>query len=107
MGLHWQDWPDGLLTRLRAGCVIPAHPLALTADRRLDPRRQRALSRYYLDAGAGGMALGGPTPPFALRHPALAETGLGIAAAAPGGPGPPLDARRHRRSEQARRPNAG
>jgi hypothetical protein len=39
---------------LQSGVVIPAHPLALTAARRLDERRQRALSRYYCDAGAGG-----------------------------------------------------
>ena len=41
---------------LRAGTVIPAHPLALTAARKLDERRQRALTRYYLAAGAGGLA---------------------------------------------------
>ena len=45
---------------LLAGQVIPAHPLALTADRRLDERRQRALTRYYLAAGAGGL----PTAPL-------------------------------------------
>ena len=38
---------------LRKGVVIPAHPLALTAARKLDERRQRALTRFYLDAGAG------------------------------------------------------
>ena len=40
---------------LARGTVIPAHPLALTADRRLDERRQRALTRYYIEAGAGGL----------------------------------------------------
>jgi dihydrodipicolinate synthase/N-acetylneuraminate lyase len=55
--------------RLASGCVIPAHPLALTADRRLDERRQRALSRYYLAAGAGGLAVGVHTTQFAIRDP--------------------------------------
>ena len=48
------DW-RGALAR---GQVIPAHPLALTNDRQLDERRQRALSRYYIAAGAGGLAVG-------------------------------------------------
>jgi len=51
------------------GLVIPAHPLALTADRRLDERRQRALSRYYLSAGVGGLAVGVHTTQFAIRDP--------------------------------------
>ncbi|MEO8451440.1 MAG: dihydrodipicolinate synthase family protein, partial [Gemmatimonadota bacterium] len=54
---------------LRRGLVIPAHPLALTARRRLDERRQRALTRYYLDAGAGGVAIGVHTTQFAIRDP--------------------------------------
>ncbi len=49
--------------------VIPAHPLALTAARKLDERRQRALTRYYLDAGAGGIAVGVHTTQFAIRAP--------------------------------------
>jgi dihydrodipicolinate synthase/N-acetylneuraminate lyase len=49
------------------GVVIPAHPLALTADRRLDERRQRALTRYYVAAGAGGLAVGVHTTQFAIR----------------------------------------
>jgi dihydrodipicolinate synthase/N-acetylneuraminate lyase len=52
---------------LRAGHVIPAHPLALTAARRLDERRQRALTRYYVAAGAGGIAVGVHTTQFAIR----------------------------------------
>lgn len=52
---------------LRRGVAIPAHPLALTAERRLDERRQRALSRYYLAAGAGGLAVGVHTTQFAIR----------------------------------------
>ncbi len=53
---------------LRGGLVIPAHPLALTARRRLDERRQRALTCYYLDAGAGGLAVGVHTTQFAIRN---------------------------------------
>ena len=56
---------------LRQGLVIPAHPLALNADRHWDERRQRALSRYYLDAGAGGLAVAVHTTQFALHDPAL------------------------------------
>src|ERR1700753_1686570 len=55
--------------RLAAGLVIPAHPLALTSARKLDERRQRALTRYYLAAGAGGVAVGVHTTQFAIRDP--------------------------------------
>ena len=51
------------------GMVIPAHPLALNAGRRLDERRQRALTRYYCEAGAGGLAVGVHTTQFAIRDP--------------------------------------
>jgi dihydrodipicolinate synthase/N-acetylneuraminate lyase len=54
---------------LKAGMVIPAHPLALDANRHLDERRQRALSRYYISAGAGGLAVGVHTTQFAIREP--------------------------------------
>jgi dihydrodipicolinate synthase/N-acetylneuraminate lyase len=54
---------------LITGQVIPAHPLALTANRTLDERHQRALTRYYVDAGAGGIAVGVHTTQFAIRHP--------------------------------------
>ena len=60
-----------LRAHLLAGQVIPAHPLALTASRTLDERRQRALTRYYMDAGAGGVAVGVHTTQFAIRHPAV------------------------------------
>jgi dihydrodipicolinate synthase/N-acetylneuraminate lyase len=53
---------------LRSGVAIPAHPLALTASRQLDERRQRALTRYYVDAGAGGVAVGVHTTQFAIRE---------------------------------------
>ena len=56
-----------LRRQLARGLVIPAHPLALTAERKLDERRQRALTRYYLDAGAGGLAVGVHTTQFAIR----------------------------------------
>lgn len=56
-----------LRSRLRQGLVIPAHPLALTSDRRLDERRQRALTRYYVASGAGGIAVGVHTTQFAIR----------------------------------------
>jgi dihydrodipicolinate synthase/N-acetylneuraminate lyase len=54
---------------LRRGLVIPACPLALTAQRRLDERRQRALFRYYLAAGVGGLAIGVHTTQFGIREP--------------------------------------
>jgi hypothetical protein len=54
---------------LRSGLVIPAHPLALNSQRKLDERRQRALTRYYLGAGAGGIAVGVHTTQFAIREP--------------------------------------
>jgi dihydrodipicolinate synthase/N-acetylneuraminate lyase len=56
-------------TALDAGCAIPAHPLALTASRRLDERRQRALARYYIASGVGGLAVGVHTTQFAIRDP--------------------------------------
>src|SRR5215472_4170115 len=54
---------------LASGIVIPAHPLAVTAQRKLDERRQAALTRYYCDAGAGGIAVGVHTTQFAIRDP--------------------------------------
>jgi dihydrodipicolinate synthase/N-acetylneuraminate lyase len=55
--------------QLKKGLVIPAHPLALTAERKLDERRQRALTRYYLAAGSGGIAVGVHTTQFEIRRP--------------------------------------
>src|SRR5690348_13737174 len=71
-----------ILTALGAGTVIPAHPLALTAERRLDERRQRALSRYYLEAGAGGLAVGVHTTQFAIHDNGMLRPVLEIGAAA-------------------------
>lgn len=56
---------------LHKGVVIPAHPLALNAQRQLDERRQVALTRYYCDAGAGGIAVGVHTTQFAIRNPKI------------------------------------
>jgi dihydrodipicolinate synthase/N-acetylneuraminate lyase len=53
------------------GTVIPAYPLALTKDRKLDEKRQRALTRYYLDAGVGGLAVAVHTTQFAIRDPEI------------------------------------
>jgi len=80
MGSHWTDWPAEVLAVLRRGAVIPAHPLALDANRKLDVRRQRALSRYYLDAGAGGLAVGVHTTQFAIRDVGLYRPVLELAA---------------------------
>jgi hypothetical protein len=68
---RWTDWPKSVLETLRRGVAIPAHPLALDASRKLDPARQRALTRYYLDAGAGGLAVGVHTTQFAIRDAGL------------------------------------
>jgi hypothetical protein len=67
---------------LQRGAVIPAHPLALNSRRKLDERRQRALTRYYCDAGAGGVAVGVHTTQFAIREPqiGLLEPVLALAA---------------------------
>jgi len=70
-----------LRERLSKGLVIPAHPLALTAERKLDERRQKALTRYYRDAGAGGVAVGVHTTQFAIREQGLLQPVLELAAA--------------------------
>ena len=59
--------------------VIPAHPLALTAGRKLDEKRQLALGRYYLDAGAGGLAVGVHTTQFGIREHGLLRPVLELA----------------------------
>jgi dihydrodipicolinate synthase/N-acetylneuraminate lyase len=60
-----------IVNKLRSGCVIPAHPLALQNDNRIDERYQRALTRYYLSAGAGGLAVGVHTTQFAIHNPKI------------------------------------
>jgi dihydrodipicolinate synthase/N-acetylneuraminate lyase len=69
MGDSDQTRRTAVADALRRGMVIPAHPLALTADRKLDERRQVALTRYYCDAGAGGVAVAVHTTQFAIRDP--------------------------------------
>ncbi len=66
---------------LRKGQAIPAHPLALTTQRTLDERAQCALTRYYVEAGAGGLAVGVHTTQFAIREAGLLETVLAITSA--------------------------
>jgi dihydrodipicolinate synthase/N-acetylneuraminate lyase len=72
------DWRGAF----NAGVAIPAHPLALTRDRKLDEQHQRALTRYYLAAGAGGVAVGVHTTQFQIRDPkiGLYEPVLALAA---------------------------
>lgn len=70
---------DSALALLHQGTVIPAHLLALDAERRLDERRQRALTRYYLDAGAGGLAVGVHSTQFAIRERGLYRPVLELA----------------------------
>jgi len=77
--MHRSDLPADALAVLRRGAVIPAHLLALDAGRRLDARRQRALTRYYLDAGAGGLAVGVHSTQFAIRDVGLYEPVLELA----------------------------
>ena len=67
------DALSDIRAHLLDGQVIPAHPLALTEDRSLDERHQRALTRYYLAAGAGGLAVGVHTTQFKIHEP---EVGL-------------------------------
>jgi hypothetical protein len=69
------------------GTVIPAHPLALSADRTLDTVHQRALTRYYIDAGSGGLAVGVHTTQFAIREVGLYRPVLELAAETAAGTG--------------------
>jgi dihydrodipicolinate synthase/N-acetylneuraminate lyase len=78
--MNFSEIPADVLGLLRRGTVIPAHPLALDASRRLDARRQRALTRYYLDAGSGGLAVGVHATQFAIREAGLYEPVLKLAA---------------------------
>lgn len=66
---NYPEAPAWVREKLCRGLAIPAHPLALTSRRRLDERSQRALTRYYHAAGAGGVAVGVHTTQFAIRHP--------------------------------------
>jgi len=73
MALLKADLPQEILKSIADGTVIPAHPLAINSDRQFDPLRQRALTRYYLDAGVGGIAVGVHTTQFAIRDIDLYE----------------------------------
>jgi hypothetical protein len=76
MPLTRNDLPEEILALLSQGTVIPAHPLALDSQRQFDRHRQRALTRYYVDAGAGGLAVGVHTTQFSIRERGLYETVL-------------------------------
>ncbi len=69
--MNYSEIPKDVLNRFRQGVVIPALPLALNKSRKLDERRQRALMRYYLDAGAGGVAVAVHTTQFEIRLPKI------------------------------------
>jgi hypothetical protein len=79
-GTHWTDIPAEALATLRRGTVIPAHPLALDERRRFDRQSQRALTRYYIDAGAGGLAVGVHATQFQIREVGLYRPVLELAA---------------------------
>jgi hypothetical protein len=80
-GLRWSDIPEPVLALLRRGTVIPAHPLALDAERRFDRESQKALARYYIDAGSGGLAVGVHATQFRIREAGLYRPVLELAAA--------------------------
>ena len=60
-----------VLAKFRKGCVIPAQPLALDENRKFMPQYQRALCRYYIDAGVGGIAVGVHSTQFEIRKPEI------------------------------------
>src|SRR5262249_17948957 len=76
----WTDLPAEVLAILRGGAVLPAHPLALAERRRFEQQPQRALSRYYIDAGAGGLAVGVHATQFRIREAGLYRPVLELAA---------------------------
>ena len=78
--MHHSDIKPEVRKLIADGTVLPAHPLALDSSRRLDVQHQRALSRYYIDAGAGGIAVGVHTTQFAIREAGLYRPVLELAA---------------------------
>ena len=78
--MHHSEIKSEVRKLIADGTVLPAHPLALDADRALDIRHQRALTRYYIDAGAGGLAVGVHTTQFAIRDVGLYRPVLELAA---------------------------
>jgi hypothetical protein len=79
-GAHRSDLPADIVAILRRGAVIPAHPLALDERRQFDRASQRALSRYYIDAGSGGLAVGVHATQFQIREVGLYRPVLELAA---------------------------
>ncbi|MCK1759240.1 dihydrodipicolinate synthase family protein [Bradyrhizobium sp. 137] len=78
--MHHSQINSDIRKLIAEGTVLPAHPLALTAERQLDKTHQRALTRYYVDAGAGGLAVGVHTTQFAIRDVGLYRPVLELAA---------------------------
>ena len=78
--MHHSEIKSEVRRLIADGTVLPAHPLALDADRKLDKIHQRALTRYYIDAGAGGLAVGVHTTQFAIRDVGLYRPVLELAA---------------------------
>src|SRR6202050_1854581 len=78
--MHHSEMKSEIRRLIADVTVPPAHPLALTADRALDTAHQRALTRYYIDAGAGGLAVGVHTTQFAIRDVGLYRPVLELAA---------------------------
>ncbi len=79
--MHHSQIKSEVRRLIAEGTVLPAHPLALDANRKLDTTHQRALTRYYIDAGAGGLAVGVHTTQFAIRDVGLYRPVLELAAA--------------------------
>jgi hypothetical protein len=78
--MHHSKIESDVRRLIAEGTVLPAHPLALAANRKLDTKHQRALTRYYIDAGAGGLAVGVHTTQFAIRDVGLYRPVLQLAA---------------------------
>jgi hypothetical protein len=78
--MHHSQINSDIRKLIAEGTVLPAHPLALTAERQLDKQHQRALTRYYIDAGSGGLAVGVHTTQFAIRDVGLYRPVLELAA---------------------------
>jgi len=78
--MHHSEMKPEVRRLIADGTVLPAHPLALDANRKLDKKHQRALTRYYIDAGSGGLAVGVHTTQFAIRDVDLYRPVLELAA---------------------------
>src|ERR1044071_2521498 len=78
--MHHSQITSDVRRLIADGTVLPAHPLALDSDRKLDRVHQRALTRYYIDAGAGGLAVGVHTTHIAIRDIGLYRPVLELAA---------------------------